>query len=223
MKKICDTLSRMCNQSIYIIDNLKQEYFYVSPHPLFLCGYTVQDVLKMGYSYYEKIILPEDLPLITEINQCYQQLLFDVNSESRSNFCVSCDFHILHKNGTKVLVNQKVSPVSFTEDGSLWLAIAAVNYSPHKKAGNVVFAQQNKDEYYTYDFVKKKVVRFYQDKLSRREEEIVSLVMRGCDAAEIANMLCISIHTVKNHRVSIERKLGVNNLSNAVSMFCTAF
>lgn len=47
--------------------------------------------------------------------------------------------------------------------------------------------------------------------LTGREMEILRLIQRGFLSKEIADKLCISIHTVHIHRQNLLRKLGVHN------------
>ena len=47
--------------------------------------------------------------------------------------------------------------------------------------------------------------------LSNRELEILKLVARGLDNAQIAAQLCISPRTAKNHLSHVLAKLGMNN------------
>ena len=48
--------------------------------------------------------------------------------------------------------------------------------------------------------------------LSSHEREIVSLLCEGVPLGEIATRHHISLHTVRNHRRNIYRKLGIHNL-----------
>jgi DNA-binding NarL/FixJ family response regulator len=47
--------------------------------------------------------------------------------------------------------------------------------------------------------------------LTRREEQIVNLVIEGVPNHEIAMKLDLSVHTVKNHLFRIYAKLGISN------------
>jgi DNA-binding NarL/FixJ family response regulator len=47
--------------------------------------------------------------------------------------------------------------------------------------------------------------------LTRREEQIVSMVAEGLPNSEISSKLSLSAHTVKNHLFHIYEKLGVSN------------
>ena len=54
-------------------------------------------------------------------------------------------------------------------------------------------------------------------KLSKREMEVMELVLKGNNNREIAEILYISEHTVKNHMTNIFQKLAVNDRSHAIA------
>jgi DNA-binding CsgD family transcriptional regulator len=49
------------------------------------------------------------------------------------------------------------------------------------------------------------------DSLTRREEEVLSLVVKDFTNQEIADLLFISRFTVEQHRKNVNRKLGLNS------------
>ena len=49
-----------------------------------------------------------------------------------------------------------------------------------------------------------------------REAEILRLIQKGLLSKEIADKLCVSIHTVNIHRQNLLRKLGVQNSIEAI-------
>ena len=49
--------------------------------------------------------------------------------------------------------------------------------------------------------------------LSDRESEVLVLVAQGCSSKEIADRLCISVHTVNTHRKNITRKTGIKTVA----------
>ncbi|GHT35869.1 helix-turn-helix transcriptional regulator [Bacteroidia bacterium] len=220
---MCDILSRVNNQSIYIIDYMHQAFLHVSPHPLFLCGYSADEVKAMGYSFYEKVISPDDLQMMENVNKLGWELFYNISTELRKLSCISYDFFLHYKNNNKVLVNHKLTPLRMTKDGNIWLGLCIVNYSSHKTSGNVIYALEGNKQYYTYDFKKKQLVRYSPGKPTKREKEVLRLAMRGYNETEISERLNISVHTVKKHRQNTERKLGVNNLTNAVTKFNLSF
>jgi DNA-binding NarL/FixJ family response regulator len=52
--------------------------------------------------------------------------------------------------------------------------------------------------------------------LSSREREVLQLVVEGKSSAEIANLLCLSINTVKTYRSRLMQKLNLNDLPSLV-------
>jgi len=58
--------------------------------------------------------------------------------------------------------------------------------------------------------------RVPEQSLSTREKEILKLVAEGKTSAEAAELLCISIRTVQNHRANIMKKLRVKNTADLV-------
>jgi DNA-binding NarL/FixJ family response regulator len=53
-------------------------------------------------------------------------------------------------------------------------------------------------------------------KLSRREREVLDLIASGATNGEIAQLLCLSSHTVKEHTSALYRKMDVRNRAEAV-------
>jgi DNA-binding NarL/FixJ family response regulator len=53
-------------------------------------------------------------------------------------------------------------------------------------------------------------------RVSSREVEIIQLVAEGLSNKQIADKLCISVHTVTTHRKNIMSKLGINNTAGLV-------
>ena len=54
--------------------------------------------------------------------------------------------------------------------------------------------------------------------LTQRETEILQYIQKGLLSKEIANKLCISIHTVHIHRQNLLHKLGVQNSIEAINI-----
>jgi DNA-binding CsgD family transcriptional regulator len=53
--------------------------------------------------------------------------------------------------------------------------------------------------------------------LTIREIEIMKDVSEGLTSGEIAARRNLSVHTIRNHRKNILKKMGLNNIVNAVS------
>lgn len=58
--------------------------------------------------------------------------------------------------------------------------------------------------------------------LSDREKEVLVLIAKGLSSKEIADKLCVSIHTVNSHRKNISHKTGIKSVAGlaAYAMIC---
>jgi LuxR family transcriptional regulator len=105
-------------------------------------------------------------------------------------------------------------PGTQTEPGTQLMHIAiAVNDCTYaaKKASYICEQDQ---------FVRKNFERF--NSLSKREKEIIKLIVDGNSSYNISSQLFISVHTVNNHRKNIVKKLDVKCLSELIR-FASAF
>jgi ligand-binding sensor domain-containing protein/DNA-binding CsgD family transcriptional regulator len=58
--------------------------------------------------------------------------------------------------------------------------------------------------------------------VSRREREVIRLLLQGKSSRDIENELFISLHTVRSHIYRIYKKLGIKNRTQLVNMFLLA-
>lgn len=77
-------------------------------------------------------------------------------------------------------------------------------------------------EYFSKD-IYAKIVKIMREpkkepayKLTRREKEVVQCLMEGLSTKQIADKLCVSEHTVSNHRANILNKLKVVNTAQLI-------
>ncbi|MGB0918732.1 MAG: response regulator transcription factor, partial [Flavobacteriales bacterium] len=52
--------------------------------------------------------------------------------------------------------------------------------------------------------------------LSAREVEVVEYIAQGLTAAQVADKMCLSVHTINTHRKNIFKKLNVNSTTELV-------
>jgi DNA-binding NarL/FixJ family response regulator len=71
------------------------------------------------------------------------------------------------------------------------------------------------EEYISMKRVKSSDENLYA-KLSGREREVFQMMAEGRSTREISDTLCISMSTVKAHRVNIMNKLEIENLSQLI-------
>lgn len=143
--EIAKAFSRITYQSFYIIDYEKKAFEYVSDNPLFLCGKSVDEVRELGYEFYFKNVIPEDLELLLKINEIGFNFYESIPLEERKLYTISYDFHIINEKNNSVLINHKLTPLFLTNDGKIWKAMCMVSLSNSQSSGNIFISKENSD------------------------------------------------------------------------------
>lgn len=208
--------SRATYTSLYVIDYMKQGFEYVSENPLFLCGNTSEEVLKMGYSFYVKHVPEQDLDLLLKINDIGFDFYQKIPVSERLDFTISYDFHLKNLEGKKILINQKLTPIFLNEEGKIWKAICVISLSSEKDSGNIKIYKSNENKIYKYNLESGKWNVSEKVNLNKREIEILQLSIRGFTINEIADTIFLSPDTIKFHRRKLFDKLEVANISEAI-------
>jgi len=215
--KILSIFSRLLNQSIYVADFRRGEFLYVSDHPLFLCGHSAEEVKEMGFSYYEKIILEKDMPIVMAINETGFRFFNEKPAkEWKDNVFLSLDFRIKQPGGKNIMVTQRLVPLELTNDYRMAIALCFVIRSYASQPGNAVIQNLDEPVQYRYNPNTHRFDLKDNNLLTSRETEVLFLSTKGDTNSEIAEKLKLSLSTIKQHKGNIFRKLGVNNTSEAV-------
>lgn len=209
--------ARTTYNSIYVIDYQKKGFEYVSENPLFLCGHSGEEVQEMGYLFYFKYVLKQDLDLLLKINTVGFEFYDKIPANERKFHTISYDFHLKNQEGKIILINQKLTPLFLTNDGKIWKAICIVSLSNEHQSGNIKIFKKGDNKIFKYDLESDFWKSEEKIELSDREKEVLSFSIRGFTINEIADAIFVSPDTVKFHRRKLFDKLGVNNISEAVA------
>ena len=101
-----------------------------------------------------------------------------------------------------IVLDDLVNVIKTVMDGSLWIDSSI--------AGYILEILQSKSNMTTDDPQKENCIN-----LTAREKEILKLIANGLNNKDIAQKLCLSLHTVKNHVRSIIHKLAVSDRTQA--------
>ena len=209
--------ARLTYESIYVIDYEKMSFEYVSDNPLFLCGHTPEEVLNLGYEFYFRNVPEADLALLNSINHAGFDFFEGVPDSDKKCYSITYDFHLINKDGRKVLINHKLTPLLLTNSGKLWKSICVVSISPYQQAGNVLIIKQGTDELWELDLNTAVWRKTLKPKLTKREIEILHLHAQGLTINQIADKIFVAPDTVKYYRRKIFERLNVNNMVEALS------
>ena len=210
-----EAFSRSSYQSVYIIDYFKQDFLYVSPNPMFLCGLSQERVRELGYRFYLNYVQENEQPLLLTINRAGFSFYNDIPVKERKEWYISYDFHIL-SNGRKILINHKLTPLALTSDGRIWLALCVVSAATHTDAGHIEMHRVGTSDFFEYNIVSRRWVKKQMPMLTDGEKSVLTLSIQGYTMSEIADKICLSPDTIKKYRQRIFEKLDVRNISEAI-------
>lgn len=217
-----EAFARITNHSVYLIDYNKRGFDYVSENPLFLCGNTAEDVKEMGYEFYFKHVPKEELELLLTINTVGFDFYESIDLKDRKSYSICYDFHLVNKEGKKILINQKLTPLFLTEEGKIWKAMCIVTLSTAGHAGNIEIHKDKDNTVFKYDLDKLCWVTNEKVKLNDREKEILQYSARGFTINDIAKTIFLSPDTIKFHRKKLFEKLQVSNISEAIAYMASS-
>ena len=209
--------ARLTYESIYVINYETMTFEYVSENPLFLCGHSPADVMKLGYEFYFKNVPEEDLTLLNIINEAGFDFFQNLPGKEKIQYSITYDFHLLKPDGKKMLINHKLTPLLLTKEKKMWKAMCIVSISHHKNPGNVCIHKQGSDELWELGLKNKAWHKSVKPKLTRREIEVLQLHAQGLSINEIAGQLSVAPDTVKYYRRQIFDRLNVSTISEALS------
>ncbi|MBT2619361.1 MULTISPECIES: response regulator transcription factor [Chryseobacterium] len=216
--EVVKSFAKITYQSVYVIDYKEMKFEYVSNNPLFLCGYSSEEVFEMGYEFYFNNVPKEDLELLSMINTLgfdfYDKLPKDAD---RKLYSISYDFHLKGKYDKPVLINHKLTPLFLSGNGSLWKSLCIVSISHNQKAGNVTINKQGSDQLWKLDLSKKIWITENKPTLKEKELKILRLYAQGLTINQIAERIFVSPDTVKYYRRKIFDTFGVKNFTEALA------
>ncbi|MDE6395851.1 MAG: helix-turn-helix transcriptional regulator, partial [Muribaculaceae bacterium] len=214
-----EAFSRSTYQSVYIIDYFKQNFLYVSQNPMFLCGLSPDEVRKLGYRFYFEFVPEDERKLLLDINEAGFSFYNRLPVEERYKWCIQYDFHVLHNNHP-ILVNHKLTALTLTSDGRVWLALCVVSASAHTTPGHIEMHRVGSPDFFEYNRLTRRWCRRTMPTLTDGEKSVITLSIQGYTMTEIADKMCLSPETIKKYRKQIFEKLGVRNISEAI-MYAT--
>ena len=211
------SFARLTYESVYVIDYTDMSFEYVSENPLFLCGYSAEEVKAMGYEFYFRNVPAQDLELLHTINEAGFDFYEQLPGDEKKAYRITYDFHLINKNGKQILINHKLTPLFLTPEKKMWKAMCVVSLSHRKQAGNVLIEKQGSDTYWELDKDSKIWRKASKPKLTEREMEVLRLHAQGLTIHQIAEKLFVAPDTVKYYRRKIFERLDVTTIAEALA------
>lgn len=201
----------------YYIFNVKESKFeFVSNEITNVLGYKPDEV---DVPFLLSHIHPDDQPWFLNFENTTVEFFSTLSPEQITNYKVRYDYRIQNKSGKYIRILQQV--VTIQNAGSKVLKTFGVHtdISHIKEEGLPVLSFIGLNGNPSYIGVKVKDV-FSPDAidLTRREQQVLGLLIEGKKSEEISKILFISKQTVNSHRKNLLKKTNSSNTASLTSM-----
>lgn len=213
--QIIKDMLRICNENVLILDYYKGEYAYVSSKEYLYCGYTENEVLKMGSTFIQKITPEEDKQFIERVQGLFIEYIHALPLNRRSKVTLFMNHRIKDKRGSLFSVDIRLTPFLLNNEGYIWMMLGTASFSSKAQQMEAYIEISDTLERVNYSFAKKCFIPAKTETLTDKEKLILLLNSRGYTEQDTANNLHISVNTVKSHKRNIYKKTHTTNFSEA--------
>lgn len=204
------------------------DLFHVGPHYyyIFNCGTGgfeyIDEKATILTGYPEEVISPqflvsnlhpEDVSYFLNYESIITDFYLNLPVEKILSYKTSYDVRFKMGDGNYLRVLQQVTPIEIDENGSIFRTLGVhtdiTHIKPEGKPLLNIIGLNGEPSYYNVE--PNVVFEPAKPKLTKREQEIVKLIVEGYSTENIADKLCISSNTVKTHRKNILAKTDANS------------
>ena len=206
------------------------DYYYIIFNiPILDLEFTSKEIeMVLGYQPSEfnmrkllDIIHLDDRPYFLNFENKAAQFLAMLPIEKLMKYKIRYDYRIQKKNGEQIRILQQSTAIEHDENGGLIRTLGVHTDITHlKPEGKPVLSFIGLDGEPSYINVDvEKVFSVSKEFLSKREKQVLTLLIEGKLSKEISEILHISKQTVDTHRKNMVSK---NNLSNTAELISNA-
>lgn len=198
----------------YIVNIAKVEMEYVNENVAKVLGVSPQD---FSVEYIFDNIHPDDKTRFAIYEQKVTEFFNQLPPEKVLKYKVSYDYRLRCKNGSYKWVLMQTTTIQTDENGAVIRVLGVQTDISHLKTENkgsgLSFLGLDGEPSFYNVAVEQTVFLRSEELFSKREKEVLRLVLSGKSSAQIAEMINISVHTVKTHRKKILSKSNCSSLA----------
>jgi DNA-binding CsgD family transcriptional regulator len=214
--RLLDRISMVENSSLTVYDMFQKKYVFVRNRFKDILGYDEQLASEEGYSYFFKLMHPDDLPMVIDTTIRALSFMNESPLSEKQDYKTVFEHRLRDSSGKYIRFLQQEATLELDLKGNLWLILILLDVCPNQQETKVfqrsmMNIRTGKNHMFKVD------EQETESELSRREIEILGLLGKGYISKEIADRLYISVNTVNNHRQNIIRKMGLLSTSEALA------
>lgn len=213
--KECEKYLCIGNQYLYIIDLVNQETACISSSVKNVLGYELEKFYDDMYFLHE-IIHPDDQLLIVKATRkCIDLISKKQHSKPFANI-FSMDYRVKKANGNYIRILRQIGVFINDREGNMAYSFGiCTDISEIKKVNKIEFSMTGPDTD-LFDFPDDELKQ-EGNIFTKREKEVLQLLIQGKTSNKIAGLLFISPLTVISHRNNMMEKTGVKNIAELIA------
>ncbi|WP_210486325.1 LuxR C-terminal-related transcriptional regulator [Rufibacter aurantiacus] len=200
----------------YIFNCHEAKVDFVHENVLSVLGYAPEEVTV---PFILDKIHPDDLVWFLNYEEAAKDFLLSLPPDRSLKYKIRYDYRLKKSNGEYLRILQQALPIQVDASGGVLRTLGVHTDISHlKKEGMPVLSYiglQGEPSYINVHA--KNIFSPDRDLLSKREKEILSLLIAGFPSSQISEKLYISQHTVNTHRKNMLAKTGAASTSELIA------
>jgi DNA-binding CsgD family transcriptional regulator len=207
----------------YIVDLTKVVMEFISPETKAVLGLTNEYDFSVEYIY--ENVHPDDREHFVANEMKVTEFFNALPPEKVMKYKVSYDYRLRKSDGSYIWVLMQTVTIQTDELGSVIRVLGMHTNVTHlktenKPSGLSFIGLEGEPSFYNVP-VQQTLLIPTKEIFTRREKEILRLIIQGITSTKISDILCISPHTVNSHRKNILKKSGCDTVTELISKTIT--
>lgn len=202
---------------IFIIDYSTMQYLYFNDNASDFLGSVAKDYINRGVAFAMENCHPDDKKiLLPHIYPYMKKFLINIPPDTYKDYKFSYNFRYKRKDGTYQRFIQHSTFIP-DKEGNLRYNFGIGSNLPPSSDNKITLPieKKGKEDYQPVNIDTISIGP--QTLLSKRECQVLQLLHEGLSSAAIAKKLCLSEHTINNHRKNMLKKTATNNTASLIS------
>ena len=208
-------LAQVENRSLSLYDIHKQCFLVKVDRHIQLLGYGSDEVDVNDIDRYHTMVHPDDLPFMYDSEIQMFNFVQPLPGDEKKDYKLVYDFRVRSKSGEYIRFLHQLMLFELDRNGNSWILLVISDVLSN-------YPSDEPPKRFLLNTKTKKICLFNEELgigselLSKREKQVLELISQGLDSQDIADTLCVSVHTINNHRQNILSKTRTKNIAQAI-------